>query len=131
MSDNKKQGVEVATLNDVTVHGYSHGIIAGNTVYVAGQCGTDLEGNVVSADFEEQARRCFERIEMVLKAAGCGLDDLVSMTVFITDTRQGRVLTRLRNELLTAPYPTSALIGVSSLMPIGALVEIQAVAVKS
>ncbi len=48
------------------------------------------------------------------------------MTVFITDTRLGRQFTSLRREFFGSDFPASALICVHSLMPVGALIEIQA-----
>ncbi|MFI6503694.1 RidA family protein [Nonomuraea typhae] len=51
------------------------------------------------------------------------------MFLFITDTRMGRVFTGIRREYFKDRFPASALIGVSALMPLNALIEIQATAV--
>lgn len=120
---------QVDELEDTTIYGYSAYVRRNNVVYLAGQCGLNEQHEIVSPDFATQARRCFERVEIALAAAGGRLRDVVSMTVFITDARYGRVLTDIRREFFAEPYPASALVTVSQLMPLGALVEVQAIAV--
>jgi 2-iminobutanoate/2-iminopropanoate deaminase len=124
-----KEHVVVPGMRDPDEYGYSQCVKVGRTVYVAGQCGIGDDHHVIAHEFEPQARQAIERVRMALEAAGGTLDDVVAMTVFITDTRFGRVFTAMRAELFTKPYPTSALIGVSQLMPPGAMIEIQATAV--
>ena len=87
------------------------------------------EREVVSEDFAEHAKAALDRIKTALETAGGRLDDIVTMTVFITDTRLGRVFTSLRREYFPGRYPASTLIGVEALMPEGAMIEIQATAV--
>jgi enamine deaminase RidA (YjgF/YER057c/UK114 family) len=123
-----KQVIPVETLPDPSAFGYSHVVRYGDTVAVAGQCGTDDSGRVVPGGIEPQTRRAFERLELALTAAGGTLADIVTMTVFITDIRDGRDFTRIRAEYLGSDFPASALIGCSALMPAGAVVEIQATA---
>jgi enamine deaminase RidA (YjgF/YER057c/UK114 family) len=74
-------------------------------------------------------RRAFGNLQTILQGAGGSLDDLVTMTVFMTDIRFADEFTRLRAEILGRDYPGSALIGVQRLVPPDALFEIQAVAV--
>jgi 2-iminobutanoate/2-iminopropanoate deaminase len=124
-----KQIVPVPELEDSTRFGYSQCVRAGQMVFLAGQCGLGDDHEVVSPDFEAQARRALERVEVAVKAAGGTRADIVTMTVFITDTRLGRIFTGLRREFFGDQFPASALVGVSALMPIGALIEIQATAV--
>jgi enamine deaminase RidA (YjgF/YER057c/UK114 family) len=121
--------VPVPELEDSTRFGYSQCVRAGQMLFLAGQCGLGDDHEIVSPDFEAQAARALERVEMAVKAAGGTLADIVTMTVFITDTRFGRIFTSLRREFFGDNFPASALVGVSSLMPLGALIEIQAIAV--
>jgi enamine deaminase RidA (YjgF/YER057c/UK114 family) len=116
------------TLYDSTVNAYSHGVRSGNQLFIAGQTGT-LSGATQVVSFEEQTRRAFGSIKDTLEAAGGSLDDLVTMTVFITDSRYFQEFLRLRREILGRDFPASALIGVSHLANPEALLEIQAVAV--
>ena len=75
-------------------------------------------------------RLSFERIRRTLEKAGGKLDDIVTMTVFITDMANGTRFTQLRKEFFQeGRYPASALIGIKELARPEMMVEIQAVAV--
>jgi len=105
---------------------YSPAVITegGRIVWLAGQTG----GN--TGDFETQAREAFHQLDLTLKRAGGSLADMVTMTVFINDPRNGDRLTELRREIFPAGrYPGSALITVSNFAVPGILIEIQGVAV--
>jgi enamine deaminase RidA (YjgF/YER057c/UK114 family) len=100
----------------------------GTTLYLAGMGGArDASGNV--RDFEGQVRATFESMGATLALAGAGLDDVVTMTVFVNDIRNGVRFTEIRREYFKAGYPASALIGVSAFMDPAMMVEIQAIAV--
>jgi 2-iminobutanoate/2-iminopropanoate deaminase len=124
-----KEIVPVPELEDSSPFAYSQCVRSGRMVFLAGQCGLGDDHEIVSPDFEAQARRALERMDLAVRAAGGTRADIVTMTVFITDTRQGRLFTGLRREFFGDQFPASALVGVSSLMPVGALIEIQAIAV--
>lgn len=119
------QHISVHDLPDPSAHSYSHGIMTGGWLALAGQCGTGDDGKVVG-DFAAQSWRVLERLDAIVKAAGGTKHDIVQMTVFITDIRYGREFTQIRKEFFGDRFPTSALIGVHDLMPPGALVEAQA-----
>ncbi len=108
---------------------YSHGVRVGNQLYLAGQTGADVPAKPGMTRLEAQTRRTFEKMEAILTAAGGSLEDLVTMTVFITDIRLGDEFVRLRGDILKRDFPASALIGVSHLANPEALLEIQAIAV--
>lgn len=115
----------VDELGDPSGYSYTHGIQTGRWLAIAGQCGVGADGQVVSADFEGQSRAVLDRMEAVVRAAGGDRSHIVAMTVFITDIRNGAAFTSVRKEFFGDSFPTSALIGVSALMPDGALVEAQ------
>ncbi len=121
--------VVVPGLEDASPFGYSQCVRVGPFVYVAGQCGLGPDHEIVSAEFEPQARAALDRVRRAVEAAGGTLADVVTMTVFVTDVRFGRVFTSMRRELFGTRLPASALVGVSSLMVPGAMVEVQATAV--
>lgn len=126
-----KQIVPVADLEDASVYGYSQCVRVGPFVYLAGQCGLGTDHRVVSPEFEPQAHAALERVRSAVEAAGGTIHDIVTMTVFITDTDLGRIFTSLRREFFGHDFPASALIGVSTLMVPGAMIEIQATAIIS
>ena len=102
----------------------------GTTIFLAGVgMSTDAQGNSLAGDFEAQTRASFERIRLNLARAGGTLDDIVTMTVFVTDMRHGTAFTQLRKEFFTKGFPASALIGISALARPEMMVEIQAIAV--
>ena len=81
------------------------------------------------ADFDAQVRDAFAQLDKTLKAQGGSLKDMVTMTVFITDARNGDRLTALRKEIFKECFPASALITVTGLAVPGLLVEVQGIAV--
>ena len=102
----------------------------GKTVWLAGQTATvDDTGKSLAGDFEGQARQVFKLLNATLEKAGGKLNDMVQMTVFITDVRNGDRLTQIRKEIFGDNFPGSALITISALAPPEAKIEIQGVAV--
>jgi len=103
----------------------------GRVVWMAGQTATrDENGNDISGQFEPQARTVFSLMDKTLKKAGGGLANLVTMTVFINDPRNGDRFVEIRREMFPdGNYPGSALITVSHFARPGMLIEIQGIAV--
>lgn len=106
-------------------------ITGGTTIYMAGQTGyQDDRGDTYPADFDNQVRVAFERMRKTLERAGGKLDDIVTMTVFVTDMANGTRFTQLRKEFFQeGRYPASALIGIKELARPEMMIEIQAIAV--
>ena len=99
-------------------------------MWLAGQTVTeDANGASLAGNFEGQVREIFARLGKTLEEAGGTLADLVTMTVFITDTRYGDRLTELRREIFGDNFPASALITVTGLARPGMVVEVQGIAV--
>jgi 2-iminobutanoate/2-iminopropanoate deaminase len=106
-------------------------VTGGTTVYMAGVGAfQDEAGKSYAGDFDGQVRLSFERIRETLEKAGGRLDDVVTMTVFITDMANGTRFTQLRKEFFQeGRCPASALIGIKELARPEMMVEIQAIAV--
>jgi len=106
-------------------------VTGGTTIYMAGQTGyQDERGETHPGDFDAQVRVAFERMRKTLETAGGKLEDIVTMTVFITDMVNGTRFTQLRKEFFPENrYPASALIGVKELARPEMMLEIQATAV--
>ena len=98
----------------------------GRTIWLAGQ--TAAPGTI---DFEPQVREVFARLGDTIKAAGgSGLRDMVTMTVFINDARNGDRFVQIRREHFPdGRYPCSALLTISGFARPGIVIEIQGVAV--
>ena len=103
----------------------------GRTIWLAGQTATeDLKGKSLLGDFPGQAKTIFALMDGTLKRSGGSLQNLVTMTVFITDARYGDQLVKIRHDMFPdGKFPASALITVSGLAQPGMLIEIQGVAV--
>ena len=103
----------------------------GTTIWVAGHTTlTDENGNDISGDFEAQTREVFRLIEQRLSHYGRTLSDIVTMTVYIQDVRDGDQFTELRSEYFnTGRYPSSALITVVGFARPGTMIEIKPTAV--
>ena len=103
----------------------------GTTVWVAGHTTlTDEHGNDISGDFEAQTRELFRLIEQRLAHYGGTLSDIVTMTVYIQDVRDGDRFVEIRSEYFDqGRYPSSALITVVGFARPGTMIEIKPTAV--
>jgi 2-iminobutanoate/2-iminopropanoate deaminase len=112
---------------------FSPAVIAqgGTTVYLAGQTTlADENGNNIAGNFEAQARTIFKLMDKTLQRAGGSLKNLVTMTVFITDVRNGDRFVEIRKEMFPdGNFPGSALITATGLARPGMLIEIQGIGV--
>jgi len=96
----------------------------GKTVWLGGQTGSPEKS------FEGQVRDIFAELDKTIKGVGgAGLQDMVTMTVFINDVRLGDRLTEIRKEIFKQCFPGSALITVTGFARPGILIEIQGMAV--
>ena len=103
----------------------------GRIIWLAGPTTTtDLNGKSLVGDFQGQARTDFALIDRTLKRSGGSLQNLVTMTVFINDPRNGDQLVKMRHDMFPdGKFPASALITISNFAQPGILIEIQGVAV--
>jgi reactive intermediate/imine deaminase len=113
-------------------NGYTHVVEAsgGRTLYVSGQVSLDSAGKVVGAgDVGAQARQVFENLKVALAAANASLENIVKITVFITDLSGLQEFRKLRNEYFPKNPPASSLVKVAGLVLPELLIEIEAIAV--
>ena len=105
---------------------YSQAVRAGDAVYLSGQIGLEPATGQLVAGIDAQAERVFQNLAAVAAAAGGSLDDVVRVTLYLTDlghfTKVNETMARHFNE----PYPSRATLGVASL-PRGALIEADAI----
>ncbi|MEW9515460.1 RidA family protein [Streptomyces tubercidicus] len=113
--------------------GYSHGTLSGNTLYLGGQTALDQDMKIVPGGIVEQFRQAFGNVLATLAEAGGIPQDLVSITLFLTDIPEyqahGREIGAVWRELAGTVYPAMAGIGTTGLWQPEALVEILGVAV--
>jgi enamine deaminase RidA (YjgF/YER057c/UK114 family) len=106
-------------------------VVAGNTVYLRGQIGQDLDTreSVGVGDVEAQAEQAMANIAMLLEEAGAQLDDIVKIVVYLTDVRYREPVYRVMGRWLTGVFPVSTGLVVSALARPEWVVEIDATAV--
>ena len=106
---------------------YSQAIDAGGLVFLSGQIPLDpATMEVVHGDFEARARRVFDNLAAVAEAAGGTLDDVVKLTVFLTDLGNFATVNAVMEDYFKEPFPARAAVGVASL-PKGVDVEADAI----
>ena len=101
------------------------------TIYLAGFGGAEDEsGRSLAGDFDGQVRAAFNNIRKTLEKAGAALEDIVTMTVFVTDMKYSSRFVQVRKEFFpSGKYPGSALIGIRQLARHEMMVEVQSIAV--
>ena len=111
--------------------GYSHvAEFSGRLVAVSGQVAWDADGNVVSDDIAAQARQVFTNLRTALASVGADLQNVVKLTVFLTDIADVAAVRAVRNEFVDpASPPASTLVAVSALVHPALKIEIEALAV--
>ncbi len=106
---------------------YSQAIQTGNLVFLSGQIPLDpTTMEVVDGDFEARARRVFDNLRAVTEAAGGSLEQVVKLTIFLTDLGNFATVNSVMEDYFQQPYPARAAVGVASL-PKGVDVEADAI----
>lgn len=112
--------------------GFAHGVRAGEFVYLGGQTAMDADGAIVPGGIVEQFVQAFSNVLATLEAAGGRAEDLVDVTIYLTDVddyqSNGREIGRRWREMAGTEYPAMAGIGVTRLWQREAMIEIQGVA---
>jgi len=108
---------------------FSEGVVAGNTLYVAGQQGPDAHGKVTGTDITVQTTNTIAAIKKIVEQAGFQMTDIVSVTVYIADLNDVPKMNEVYKKLMPDPKPARATVQVAGLIG-GAKIEISAIAVK-
>lgn len=106
---------------------YSQAIRANDVVYFSGQIPLDpATMTLVGGGINEQAERVFLNMRAVAEAANASLNDIVKLTIYLTDLNDFSVVNAAMMRFFAEPYPARTTIQVSAL-PKEALVEVDAV----
>jgi len=108
---------------------FSEGVVAGNTLYVAGQQGPDSHGKLTGTDISVQTTNAIAAVRKVIEKAAFQMTDIVSVTVYITDVNEVARMNDVYKKLMPDPKPARATVQVAALID-GAKIEISAIAVK-
>ncbi len=107
---------------------YSQAIRVDALVYTAGQIGIDpAAGKLIEGGVAEQTRQALLNVKAILEAAGASLERVIKTTVFMADLSQFAAMNVVYAEFFPAKPPARSTVQVAAL-PLGALVEVEAVA---
>lgn len=108
---------------------FSHGVRAGNTIWVSAQSGTDALGHVIGgSDAVAQCRAVFRRIGEILAAGGAKPADVVMVRGFLKDRSVLQATWQARKEFFGTHRPASTSLMVSDVEADGALMSFEIVA---
>lgn len=111
---------------------WSQGIALGDLLFISGQTSINENGALIHiGDFVAQAEQAFKNLDKVLKAGGSSLNDILKVTIFLKDMSNFKEFAALRENYFSAPYPADSIVEISNLFHPDALIEIEAIAVKS
>jgi 2-iminobutanoate/2-iminopropanoate deaminase len=108
---------------------FSDGVIAGDTLYVAGQEGIDGDGKLVAGGTGAESKAALARIADIVRAAGFDLKDIASVTVYMADIHDFPEMNLAYKAVMPDPKPARATVQVAGLVN-NARVEISAIAVR-
>lgn len=110
---------------------YSQAVRIGDLVYTAGQIGiVPASGAIEGRTIDEQTHQVLRNLRAVLEAAGSGLEQVVKTTVFLADIKDFKAMNAVYATYFPAAPPARSAVQAAAL-PLGAMVEIEAIALVS
>jgi len=108
-------------------HILSQAIKTAGLIFVSGQIHITPDGALMEGSAEEKMAQIMANIAAILKAANSSLDEIVKVTIYVTDMAQMPVLNKVYPTYFTEPYPAREAVCVTAL-PLGATIEISVIA---
>ncbi|MDR0466925.1 MAG: RidA family protein [Deltaproteobacteria bacterium] len=109
---------------------YSQAIRTGNLLFISGQTSVDpATGKIVPGGPAAEAGQCLKNIRAILQAAGMDMQNVVKVTVFLTDMANFAAVNEVYAKTFAVPFPARSCVAVRGL-PLGCLVEIEAIAAQ-
>ena len=106
---------------------YSQAVKAGGLMFISGQIPLNPEtGDLVSGSIEDEANQVLQNIKSICEAAGHGMEEIVKITIFLTDLGNFATVNEVMKKHFSEPYPARATVEISGL-PLGVNVEIEAI----
>jgi len=128
MSNSHREAI-TTTAAPAAIGTYSQAIRSGNTVYLSGQIPLQPDtGELITGTMAVQISQVLENLQAVARAAGGELQDIVKLTVFLTDLDHFAQVNATMADYFTTPYPARAAVEVAAL-PKGVAVEMDAILV--
>ena len=95
---------------------FSPGILVDGTLYAAGQTGSDPKTGKLPEDFEAEVKQALENVGAILKEAGMGYENVVSVQVYLTDMELFQRMNAVYTTYFKEPRPARTTVGVAKLV---------------
>lgn len=110
---------------------YSQAVNAGSFTFVSGQVAINPEtGDLMNQSIEQQAEQVIKNLTAICDKANASLDNIVKLTIYITDMNDFSVVNEVMQRHFKEPYPARATVEVSAL-PLGVNVEMDAILINN
>lgn len=109
---------------------FPQAVIAEKFIFLSGTPGLDLStGQVISDDFEEQARQCFENIKTILEEAGSNMSKVIKTTIFMVTGNDFAIINKVYADFFPQDAPARSTPQVMP-FPAGILISIECIALQ-
>jgi len=109
---------------------FPQAVIAEKFIFLSGTPGFDLSsGKVISDDFEEQTRQCFQNIRIILEEAGSSISKVIKTTIFMVAGNDFSVINRIYSEFFPENPPARSTPQVMP-FPAGILISVECIALQ-
>ena len=121
----KMKTLHAPSVNEPAPRTWSNAKLCGKQFFVSGMTAHDGQGGVLGdASMVGQASTTFKKIQAMVEAAGAKMDDIIEMTIYVTDITQRKEVWRARDQFFSGDFPCSTLVEVKGLAIPALLVEI-------
>jgi 2-iminobutanoate/2-iminopropanoate deaminase len=108
---------------------YSQAVEANGFIFISGQLGLNPKTGMLVEGIEKQTEQTLKNLGAILEAAGCSYEDVIKCTVLLDDLDNFKLMNEIYSAYFSKLAPARAAYGVVRL-PMGAMIEIEAIAVK-
>lgn len=126
----KKERIIAKSVREPAEKMWSNCLKVGNQLFVSGLTARADDGETILGDNEyEQATVVFQKIKDLLEAGGAQIDDVVKMTIFVTNIKNNKGVWQARQAFFNGDFPACTLVEVRALAKPEILLEIEATAI--
>ena len=108
---------------------WSNCLKVSNQVFISGMTARQSDGETVLGDEYEQSQVIFQKIKDLIEAAGGTMNNIVKMTIFVTNIANNTAVWKARKEFFEGDFPACTLVEVQALAKAEILLEIEATAI--
>jgi len=123
----KKTRITAPAVAEPASETWSNCLVSGDLFFVSGLTSRGRDGKTIEGAGEyEQAKIVFSKMKALVEAAGANMDDVLKLTIFVTDVGKNTEVWRARREFFSGDFPAASLVEVSALATPEIRVEIEA-----